>query len=98
MLEIGVDEISIADTVGHANPRGVTSLMKQVVKLSKSTPIIGHFHDKRGFGLANLVAAIDEGVKKFDSSLRGLGGCPYAPGASGNIATEDCVNLLESMG
>ncbi len=98
MLEIGVDEISIADTVGYANPRYVTSLLKKTVKISGKVPVIGHFHDTRGFGLANLVAAVDEGVKKFDASLRGLGGCPYAPGASGNIATEDCVNILESMG
>ena len=98
MLLLGVNEISIADTVGYANPRQVKSLMNKAIKLSKSVPVIGHFHDTRGFGLANLVAAIDEGVKKFDASLRGLGGCPYAPGASGNIATEDCVNLLESMG
>ena len=98
MLEIGVDEISIADTVGYANPRYVSSLMKKVIQISEPKSIIGHFHDTRGFGLANLVAAVDEGVKKFDSSLRGLGGCPYAPGASGNIATEDCVSLLESMG
>ena len=95
MLEIGVDEISIADTVGYANPRDVSSLIKKVIKLAQSVPLIGHFHDTRGFGLANLVAAVDEGVKKFDSSLRGLGGCPYAPGASGNIATEDCANLLQ---
>ena len=98
MLEMGVDEISIADTVGYANPRYVSSLFKKVIQISKSLPIIGHFHDTRGFGLANVVAAVDEGVKIFDSSLRGLGGCPYAPGASGNIATEDCINLLESMG
>lgn len=98
MLEIGVDEISIADTVGYANPRYVSSLIKKVIKLTQSVPIIGHFHDTRGFGLANLVAAVDEGVTKFDSSLRGLGGCPYAPGASGNIATEDCANLLQEMG
>ena len=98
ILDLGLDEISIADTVGYANPRQVTSLMKKVVKLSNSVPVIGHFHDTKGFGLANLVAAVDQGVKKFDASLRGLGGCPYAPGASGNIATEDCINLLESMG
>ena len=98
MLEIGVDEISIADTVGYANPRYVSSLLKKVVATSETVPIIAHFHDTRGFGLANVVAALDEGIKKFDSSLRGLGGCPYAPGASGNIATEDCINLLESMG
>ncbi len=98
MLEIGVDEISIADTVGYANPRNVSALFKKVTRLSQSVPVIGHFHDTRGFGLANVVAAIDEGVRKFDASLRGLGGCPYAPGATGNIATEDCINLIESMG
>ncbi len=98
LIECGVDEISLADTVGYANPRQVASLVKQVLNLSHQVPIIGHFHDTRGFGLANLVAAVDQGVTKFDSSLRGLGGCPYAPGASGNIPTEDCIYLLESMG
>lgn len=98
MLELGVNEISIADTVGYANPRSVTELFNRITKISQKIPLIGHFHDTHGFGLANLVAAVDQGVKKFDSSLRGLGGCPYAPGASGNIATEDCVHILESMG
>ena len=98
MLQIGVHEISIADTVGYAHPKQVSSLMKKVRKICKITSIISHFHDTRGFGLANVAAALDEGIVKFDASIRGLGGCPYAPGASGNIATEDCVNLLESMG
>jgi hydroxymethylglutaryl-CoA lyase len=98
MLQIGIDEVSIADTVGYAHPKQVSSLIKKVYQISEAKPIISHFHDTRGFGLANVVAALDEGVVKFDASIRGLGGCPYAPGASGNIATEDCVNLLESMG
>ena len=98
MLEIGVDEISVADTVGYAHPKQVSSLMKKIRQYYKLSQIISHFHDTRGFGLANVVAALDEGVVKFDASIRGLGGCPYAPGASGNIATEDCINLLESMG
>ena len=72
--------------------------MKKIRQYYKLSQIISHFHDTRGFGLANVVAALDEGVVKFDASIRGLGGCPYAPGASGNIATEDCINLLESMG
>ena len=98
MLRVGVDEISIADTVGYANPRYVSALFKKVLQLSETVPVIGHFHDTQGFGLANVVAAIDQGVNKFDASLRGLGGCPYAPGATGNIATEDCINLIESIG
>ena len=68
------------------------------IKLFDPIPIICHFHDTRGMGLANVISAIDEGVKRFDASLGGLGGCPYAPGASGNIATEDCVYMIESMG
>ena len=72
--------------------------MKKIRQYYKLSQIINHFHDTRGFGLANVVVALDEGVVKFDASIRGLGGCPYAPGASGNIAAEDCINLLESMG
>ena len=97
-LALGVNEINIADTVGYANPKQVKSLIKKIMRINIDTPIIAHFHDTQGFGLANVVAALDEGVKVFDASLRGLGGCPHAPGASGNIATEDCINLLEKMG
>ena len=93
MLQIGVDEISIADTVGHAHPKQVSSHMKKIHQYYKLSQIISRFHYTRAFGLANLVAALDEGVVKFDASIRGLGGCQYAPDASGHIATEDCIRL-----
>ena len=86
------------DTVGYANPNQVKEIFKSLNKISKNIPLAAHFHDTRGMGLANVISAIDEGVKRFDASLGGLGGCPYAPGASGNIATEDCVYMIESMG
>ena len=98
LLEIGAEELNIADTVGYANPNQVKEIFKSLNKISKNIPLAAHFHDTRGMGLANVITAIDEGVKRFDASLGGLGGCPYAPGASGNIATEDCVYMIESMG
>ena len=98
LLEIGAEELNIADTVGYANPNQVKEIFKSLNKISKNIPLAAHFHDTRGMGLANVISAIDEGVKRFDASLGGLGGCPYAPGASGNIATEDCVYMIESMG
>tara|TARA_Y100000991_G_C21966371_1_gene347065 strand:+ start:814 stop:1734 length:921 start_codon:yes stop_codon:yes gene_type:complete len=98
LLEMGAEELNIADTVGYANPNQVKEIFKSLNKISKNIPLAAHFHDTRGMGLANVISAIDEGVKRFDASLGGLGGCPYAPGASGNIATEDCVYMIESMG
>ena len=98
LLEMGADELNIADTVGYANPNQVKETFRSLYKISGNTPLSAHFHDTRGMGLANVKSAIDEGVRRFDSSLGGLGGCPYAPGASGNIATEDCVYMIESMG
>ena len=98
LLEMGADELNIADTVGYANPYQVKEIFKSLYKISGHIPLAAHFHDTRGMGLANVISAIDEGVKRFDASLGGLGGCPYAPGASGNIATEDCVYMIESMG
>ncbi|EKF43183.1 hydroxymethylglutaryl-CoA lyase [Nitratireductor indicus] len=96
--EAGADEIMVADTVGYANPNQVRRILAAVVREVAPLPVAAHFHDTRGLGLANVVAALDAGVRLFDSSLAGLGGCPFAPGASGNINTEDCVYLLESMG
>tara|TARA_B100000989_G_scaffold103130_1_gene75499 strand:- start:3401 stop:4321 length:921 start_codon:yes stop_codon:yes gene_type:complete len=98
LLEMGADELNIADTVGYANPYQVKEIFKSLYKISGHIPLAAHFHDTRGMGLANVISAIDEGVQRFDASLGGLGGCPYAPGASGNIATEDCVYMIESMG
>jgi hydroxymethylglutaryl-CoA lyase len=97
----GFDGISLADTTGMANPRQVLELTRKV--LAKYPPpddtyYTLHFHNTRGMGLANVVAGIEAGVRSFDGSLSGLGGCPFAPGATGNICTEDMVNMLEDMG
>ena len=94
----GADEIIVADTVGYANPAQVERLMRAVACAVGSRPVACHFHDTRGLGLANVTAALNAGVRRFDASLGGLGGCPFAPGATGNINTEDCVFLLESLG
>ena len=98
---LGFDGISLADTTGMANPRQVRSLTEKV--LHKYPPpndcyYTLHFHNTRGMGLANVAAGIEAGVRSFDGSISGLGGCPFAPGASGNICTEDMVNMLEDMG
>lgn len=98
MAEIGADEIALADTVGFANPQQVQALCTQVLTDIGLLPLGIHLHDTRALGLANAKAALDVGVTRFDAALGGLGGCPFAPGASGNIATEDLVYLLGSMG
>ncbi len=92
------DAVALADTVGYANPAQVRRLFKRV-KAEIGGKLEGaHFHNTRGLGLANALAAYDEGVRNFDSSMGGLGGCPFAPGASGNVITEDLVFMFESMG
>jgi hydroxymethylglutaryl-CoA lyase len=93
----GSDEIVLADTVGYANPAQVKRIFSAVAAIFDK-PIYAHFHDTRGLGLANVSAAVDAGITRFDASIGGLGGCPFAPGASGNIDTEDCAFLLESLG
>jgi hydroxymethylglutaryl-CoA lyase len=98
ILEAGADELILADTVGYANPAAIKAIFGPVMRMAGSTPVGAHFHDTRGLGIANVLAALDVGVRRFDASLGGLGGCPYAPGASGNIAMEDCVFMLETMG
>ena len=98
LVAAGADELNMADTVGYANPRQVKRILTQVTELAGASAVAAHFHDTRGMGLANVVAAVDAGVRRFDASLGGLGGCPFAKGASGNIASEDCVYLLEDMG
>lgn len=98
MIANGADEILVADTVGYGNPMQVRRLLASLKQRFPDMRFAAHFHDTRGLGLANVTAAIDAGIRHFDASLGGLGGCPFAPGASGNIDTEDCVFLLESMG
>ena len=98
MLAAGADVISLADTVGYADPTAVRKLFGAVRTIAGDKLYGGHFHDTRGLALANVVAALDCGIAHFDSSLAGIGGCPFAPGASGNVATEDLVYMLESMG
>ncbi len=94
----GVDEVGLSDTSGYAQPRQVYRLFRALQSMLGDRCGGAHFHNTRGQGLANVVAALDAGVTTFDASQGGLGGCPYAPGASGNIVTEDLVFLLESMG
>ena len=94
----GVDEINLADTVGYGDPVQVGRIFKDVRKAVGELPLAAHFHDTRGLGLANVMAALDAGVRRFDSALGGLGGCPFAPGATGNIATEDTVHLFDRLG
>jgi len=98
VLEAGCDELNMCDTVGFGNPAQVKRMLTEVVKQAGKVSVAAHFHDTRGMGLANAVAAVDAGVRRFDSSLGGLGGCPFATGASGNIATEDCVYMMENLG
>jgi hydroxymethylglutaryl-CoA lyase len=96
---MGVDEIALADTVGFGNPNAIRTLFTRVSKaIGPKTRLAAHFHDTRGLGIANVAAAIEVGVRHFDASLCGLGGCPFAPGATGNIVTEDVVFLAESLG
>ena len=95
--EAGADRISIADTIGIATPDHVERLMKKVLLEAGSTPVAIHLHDTRGLGLANAYAAYQAGVRIFETSASGIGGCPFAPGAAGNLATEDLVYLFERM-
>ena len=97
-LEAGVDFVAIADTVGYVGPRQVGELTKAVVRLAGSKPVCVHLHDTRGMGIANASAALDAGARVLDGSLGGLGGCPFAPGATGNVVFEDLVFLCESKG
>jgi hydroxymethylglutaryl-CoA lyase len=97
-LAIGFDGLTFADTTGMANPRQVERMMREAVKRFPDTEITLHFHNTRGMGLANVIAGIAAGVLHYDASIAGLGGCPFAPGATGNICTEDLVNMLQDMG
>jgi len=97
-LDAGAGEISLADTVGFAAPTQVKALFSDLLAMGGSIAVSAHFHDTRGLGLANVFAALEAGVRSFDGALGGLGGCPFAPGASGNIVTEDLAFLLEACG
>ncbi|WP_286924123.1 MULTISPECIES: hydroxymethylglutaryl-CoA lyase [Lysinibacillus] len=98
LLEMGVDEISLGDTIGIGVPTQVESLLNELLKRYPVEHFAMHFHDTRGTALANILKSIEMGITKFDSALGGLGGCPYAKGASGNVATEDLLYLLDGMG
>jgi hydroxymethylglutaryl-CoA lyase len=97
-LEAGVDFVAVADTVGYAGPKQVGELTKAIVKVAGGKPVCVHLHDTRGMGIANASAALDAGARILDGSLGGLGGCPFAPGATGNVVFEDLVFLCESKG
>jgi hydroxymethylglutaryl-CoA lyase len=96
--EAGADVVAVADTVGYAGPKAVGELTAAVVKIAGSRPVCVHLHDTRGMGIANASAALDSGARILDGSLGGLGGCPFAPGATGNVVFEDLVFLCESKG
>jgi len=98
VLEAGADEVALPDTVGYAHPTQVRSLFLKARDICGGIPLWSHFHDTRGLGLANVLAAYEAGCRAFDASLGGLGGCPYAPGATGNIVLEDTVFMFEAMG
>ena len=97
-IEAGADESGLSDTVGYANPAQVRRLFRRLHTEIGEKAGAAHMHNTRGLGLANCLAAYEEGVRTFDASLGGLGGCPYAPGASGNVVTEDLVFMFEAMG
>ncbi|SAL21472.1 hydroxymethylglutaryl-CoA lyase [Caballeronia peredens] len=96
--EMGIAGITLADTTGMANPRQVARLVARVLEHVPAADLTLHFHNTRGLGLANVLAAYGAGARRFDAALGGLGGCPFAPGASGNICTEDLVNMCDEMG
>ncbi|WP_413197373.1 hydroxymethylglutaryl-CoA lyase [Pararobbsia alpina] len=97
-LALGMTGITLADTTGMANPRQVSRIVKRALGRVGPEALTLHFHNTRGLGLANVLAAYEAGARRFDASLGGLGGCPFAPGASGNICTEDLANMCEEMG
>ncbi len=97
-VSYGINEVVIADTIGAGNPNQVQKVFRELVKDFGSSVFSAHFHDTRLLALSNVKAAMEEGITKFDSSIAGLGGCPFAPGASGNLATEDLVSMLHKEG
>lgn len=97
-LQLGMHSITLADTTGMANPLQVKNLTQKVKREFGNISLTMHFHNTRGMGMANVIAAMEAGATQFDSSLGGLGGCPFAPGATGNVCTEDLVHMLDEMG
>ena len=95
---LGISNVTLADTTGMANPRQVGEMVRLFMESFPDARLTLHFHDTRGLGLANVLAAVQEGARSFDTALGGLGGCPFAPGATGNICTADTVHMLEAMG
>lgn len=98
LLDAGADRVSLADTVGYADPASVSRLFEAARRVAGEHLWVAHFHDTRGLALANVCAAMEQGIARFDASLAGIGGCPHAPGASGNVASEDLAFMLSSMG
>lgn len=98
LIALGIQGVTLCDTTGMANPAQVKRLCDAVLKRWPETPFTLHFHNTRGMGLANALAAWQAGISRFDSALGGLGGCPFAPGATGNVCTEDLVHMFEAMG
>lgn len=98
LFEMGIGELSLGDTIGVANPKQVQEVLEVLLKRFPAEKLAMHFHDTRGTAMANILASLDMGITIFDSSLGGLGGCPYAPGASGNLATDDLLYMLDGMG
>ncbi|CAM4169990.1 hydroxymethylglutaryl-CoA lyase [Lacicoccus alkaliphilus] len=97
-IDLGMDSITLADTTGMANPSQIKRFAAEVKDYAGEIPLTLHLHDTRGMGLANLIAGMEAGVTRFDSAIGGIGGCPFAPGASGNICTEDVVHMFGEMG
>lgn len=98
LFEMGIGELSLGDTIGIANPKQVEDVLEMLLKRFDAEKLALHFHDTRGTALANILVSMNMGITTFDSSVGGLGGCPYAPGASGNVASEDLLFMLDSMG
>jgi hydroxymethylglutaryl-CoA lyase len=98
VLALKPDALMLADTVGYGNPAAIRRVFREVLDMAGSIPVAAHFHNTRGLGLANVLAALEVGVRGFDASLGGLGGCPWAPGATGNIVMEDTAFMMEAMG
>ncbi|MEH7342416.1 hydroxymethylglutaryl-CoA lyase [Bacillus sp. JJ1532] len=97
-IQLGADEIDVGDTNGQADPNLVYNRFSKLKDIYPDATFVGHFHDTRKMALANTIAAMQAGITKFDSSVGGLGGCPYSPGATGNVATEELVDMLSRMG
>lgn len=98
LVDAGIDELSLGDTIGAATPKDVMDILTLLDRSIDKTKLALHFHDTRGTALANVIAGLEAGIRIFDSSIGGMGGCPYAPGAAGNLATEDLVYMLNGMG